>query len=95
MVTCSNRVSAIEIAGPIVDDLIALEREGVVVYDALTQREVRVLAPVIGGIADNPRASEMTNHLGSSAKLFCRKCDVSLLLFSYEYAPTHIFFLSN
>ena len=83
VLTCSNRVSAIEMAHPIVDDLLALENEGVVVYDALNQREVLVVAPVISGIADNPRASEMSNHLGNSANLFCRKCEVSIMLQSH------------
>ncbi len=70
VLSCSNRIPAIEMAGPIVDDLTVLEQEGVVVYDALTKRDVLVVAPVIGGITDNPRGSEMTNHLGSTAKHF-------------------------
>ncbi len=65
---CSNQVSALEMAAHLVDDLLKLENGGVVTYDAYLQQEV---------LADNPRASELCNHQGSSARLYCRICKVS------------------
>jgi len=35
---------------------------------------VLVIAPVLCGICDNPRASELTNHMGWSANRYCRMC---------------------
>lgn len=76
---CSNRSSSLEIVQPIVDDLMLLEK-GVIMYDAYLQTEVLVLAPVIAMLCDNARASEIVNHLGSRARKFCRKCNVSLIV---------------
>ena len=64
-------------AGAIVEDLLLLE-EGVVMYDSALDREVFVVAPVLVIIADNPRHSELINHLGSSAKLICAAVHVHL-----------------
>ena len=75
-ISCSNRLSAIEMSRPIVDDLLALEK-GVRMFDALTNSEVLVIAPVICALCDNVRASEIVNHLGSKAKRLCRICMVS------------------
>ena len=47
-------------------------------YDASTRGNVFVQCPVLCVVCDNPRASEVSHHLGSSANLFCRKCDVSM-----------------
>ena len=63
-------------APPIVDELKKLEVDGVEGYDAHLQTTVLVVAPVICIICDNPRASEVTNHLGPSSKMFCRMCMV-------------------
>ena len=35
------------------------------------------MAPLMSVICDNPRASELVNHLGSSANKYCRICEVS------------------
>lgn len=78
LICCSNQASAIEMADPMVDDLLKLENEGLVTYDALLGQEVIVIAPLICAICDNPRASEITNHIGSTAKRFCRMCLVSI-----------------
>ncbi len=37
-------------------------------------------------VADNARASELLNHLGSRAKKFCRKCMVSNFVLSVYHA---------
>ena len=74
--TCSNRLSSLEIAGPLVEDLKVLEK-GFVLYDSLLQKDVMVIAPVMAVLCDNARASELLNHLGSRATKFCRRCMVS------------------
>lgn len=69
----SNRVGCLDLAKPLADDLLMLESEGIVTYDALYKEEVLVVAPVICAIADNP---DITNHMGTSARMFCRMCHV-------------------
>jgi hypothetical protein len=59
---------------PISDELLQIELEGVEVYDSHLQQNVLVVAPLMLLMADNPRASELMNHMGSSAKYFCRIC---------------------
>ena len=72
------KVDSIEQAVPIVEELISLEKEGVMAYDALLCKEVIVLAPVLLIACDNPRASEITNNLGPGSRMFCRICMVSI-----------------
>jgi hypothetical protein len=50
--------------------------DGIVMYDALTKKEMFVQCPILCVACDNPRASEFTHHLGCSARHFCRTCDV-------------------
>ena len=73
----SIQVNCIELAMPIVEELKKLEESGVVVYDAFLQREVLAISPILCVICDNPRASEIVNHLGPGSKMFCRMCMVS------------------
>lgn len=47
-------------------------------YDSFTQTEVFVQCPVLCVTCDNPKASEICHHLGSTARHFCRDCDVRL-----------------
>lgn len=75
-VTCSNRTNALQMSESIVDDLKQLEM-GVRIFDTVLKREVMVVAPVICLLCDNARASELLNHLGSTANKLCRICDVS------------------
>lgn len=63
-------------AEPIVKNLLKLEK-GVPMYDAHSQERVLVIAPLLLIIADNPMASELCNHQGSTAKKFCRLCKVN------------------
>ena len=77
LMTCSNRVDVLEMVEPIIPDLRMLETTGLTTFDVSLQQEVLVIAPVLLGMHDNPRASEVVNHTGSSANLFCRMCMVS------------------
>ena len=81
LVSSSNKVDCIQQSEPLVKDLILLEEKGLLVHDAFLNKKVLLIAPVLGVFADNPRASEVSNHLGVSALLYCRKCKVS-----YNYA---------
>ena len=63
---------------PISDELLHLELEGTEVFDSYLQENVLVVAPLMLLMADNPRASELINHMGSSTKHFCRICLVHI-----------------
>ncbi len=78
-ITCSNQVSPLDMAKPIVSDLLRLE-QGVRMYDAHLQQEVMVVAPILAVLADNPRHSELLNHAGGNANMYCRMCLVSSLM---------------
>ena len=80
LMTCSNRVDVLEMVEPIIPDLRMLETTGLTTFDVSLQQEVLVIAPVLLGMHDNPRASEVVNHTGSSANLFCRMCMVSCII---------------
>ena len=69
-------------ASPLVEKLKLLESNGVQAFDAHLQVTVLVVAPVICIICDNPRASEITSHLGPSARMFCRICMVCIVIVS-------------
>ena len=63
---------------PIVDELNMLEKDGVLLYDAFLQKEVLAVSPVLCITCDNPRASEVTNHMGPGSRKFCRMCMVHI-----------------
>lgn len=90
LITASNKVKTLELAEPIVKDLIKLER-GVVMYDAYFQKKVVVVAPVLCIMADNPRSSELLNHGGSSARKFCRICQVKHCVPFVTLKTNHLF----
>ena len=69
-------MSVLEMAEPITNELIHLEREGTEVYDGHLQCNVLVVAPILCAICDNPRASEMVNHMKGAAIKLCRICNV-------------------
>ena len=71
----------LDMSKPISEDLVKLEKEGVIVYDALYK--VLVIAPLMCIICDNPRASELLNHLGSSASVWLVKLCVYTIYFSF------------
>lgn len=74
---CSDVASAVDMAEALVPELISLAEKGVTAYDAFMQQQVIVLSPLMCILADNPRASELLNHLGGSARRYCRMCMVS------------------
>ena len=78
-VCCSNKLSILDMAQPIVTEMILLEERGIVVYDAHLKKDVLVLAKPMFCMCDNPRAAEISSHLGSSAKRYCRKCQVAII----------------
>ena len=74
-ICCSNEVSAVDMIPEIGKQLKALEN-GFEAYDAYLQSKVFVFSPVLCVCADNPRHSELLNHLGSTANKYCRMCMV-------------------
>ena len=64
--TTSNKVSLLDQCVPIVEELLLLESEGIDVYYAFSNCQVRVVAPLLYVIYDNPRAKELCNQLASS-----------------------------
>ena len=76
-ICCSDSVTPLDMAGPICAELQMLESEGVEMYDAKSSERILVVAPLMIVICDNPRASELVNHVGSSANRYCRVCEVS------------------
>ena len=73
--TTSNQISPLEMVEPLVKEYVNLEKNGLVTYDAHRGKTVLVIAPLI---CDNPRASELLNHLGATARHYCRICMVSI-----------------
>ena len=65
-ITCSNEVSALDMVTALVPDFQKLEK-GIEMYDAHLQKNVLVVAPLLFLLADNPRHSEILNHLGGRA----------------------------
>ena len=64
------------------DVIILLKTEleqGIIMYDAVTKKEVFVQCPILCIVCDNPRTSEVAHHMGSSANHFCRACDIGFL----------------
>lgn len=90
LLCCSDTVPFLEMADPIAEEMTQLELEGVEAYDAHLQKKVLIVAPVLCAIADNPRASEMVNHMGGCANRFCRICTVRHI---YVYTVKTVFYL--
>ena len=72
---CSNKVPATDMTAALVKELLELQN-GVIVFDAYMNQDFFLIALVMCILADNARASELTNHLGATAKRFCRICMV-------------------
>ena len=78
-VCCSDKVTPLEKREQIVFELNVLEKTGIEVCDATcsTCTIALVIAPFVLIICDNPRASELLGHLGSTALKYCRICMVT------------------
>ena len=72
----SDSVSTLEMAKPIANELLCFENEALQVFDAALQRNVWIITPLLFCICDNPSASELLNHRGSTAWKFCHMCMV-------------------
>lgn len=72
-------------AEPLAQDLLKLETEEIVTFDADLGRDVLVVVPVLCVLCDNPRASELLNHSGSAANNFCRMCNIGETLSIPKY----------
>lgn len=88
-ITCSNRVSVLDMAAPIVKDLLNLE-EGMEMFDSCLGQEVYVVAPLMCVQSDNPRASELLNHQGGTANLYCRMCTVRVTNHAAQPHSLHV-----
>jgi len=75
--SCSDTATAVDMAESLVPELLTLAENGMEAYDALVEQKVIVVCPLMCILADNPRASELLNHLGGSARRYCRMCMVS------------------
>ena len=53
---------------PVIPDVVQLETTGITTYDAHMQEDVLVVAPILLGMHDNPRASEIVNHFRVSCQ---------------------------
>ena len=71
-----------EMAVPLVQEFNALEREGIVVFNAFLQCKVIVVAPILSFLCDNPRGAEICSQLGATAVMYWRICTVSATLHS-------------
>ena len=69
-VSCSDSISPLDLSGPIAQELATLETEGTLVFNAYFQEVVLVIVPLIVIVCDNPRASDLVNHLGSKVLLY-------------------------
>lgn len=76
-VSCTNLMDVLDMTECIAEQLNILESDGIEVYDSYYKENVLVVAPLLCVICDNPRASQLLNHLGSTATKFCRFCMVS------------------
>ena len=90
-ICCSDVLSALELSEPISEELKLLEQDGITAFDAYSQQEVLVIAPLIFIVCDNPRASELVNHLGSKALKYCRFCMVRYSCMLADYLNGHFF----
>lgn len=72
LMSASNKVPELQMAKPIVEDLLILQEE-IFMFDACLQ-DVLVVAPVWAVMGDNPGASEIAGHLTGNPNMFCRQC---------------------
>ena len=78
LLSCSDHAACLDMAVSITDELIQLETSGIEVYDGFLKKDILVMSLVLCIICDNPQASEICSHLGSSVRKFYRMCLVSV-----------------
>ena len=76
-ICCSDKATVLEMAEPIVDEIKVLENDGMLCYNSGFDCSVLIFVHILCIICDNPRASELLNHLGSSANKYCCMCIIS------------------
>eukprot|EP00731_Ephydatia_muelleri_P027586 Em0019g459a len=77
-ICASNKAPVMEMAVPLVQEFNALEREGIVVFNAFLQCKMIVVAPILSFLCDNPRGAEICSQLGATAVMYCRICRVDV-----------------
>lgn len=85
----SNGISAIKQLKPRVKDLLILQ-DGVVMFDALWNQDVLVVALILACLCDNPRVSEIVGDLRGNPNSFCRQCLVSRITCIISALYVHI-----
>ena len=78
-ICCSDKATVIDMSEPIVSEIQVLETTGICCYNGFLMCDVLILVRLMCITCDNPRASELLNHLGASANKFCRMCMVSFI----------------
>ncbi|KAI9492237.1 hypothetical protein BDB00DRAFT_729989, partial [Zychaea mexicana] len=73
LIAVHNKLTALEMLPFIVEDLCELEK-GVVMFDAASNQDVLVVAPLCFISADNPRHAELVCSKGLASTFPCRKC---------------------
>ncbi|KAL5474767.1 hypothetical protein EMCRGX_G026770 [Ephydatia muelleri] len=77
-ICASNKAPLMEMVVPLVQEFNALEREGIVVFNAFLQCKVIVVAPILNFLCDNPSGAEICSQLGATAVMYCRICTVDV-----------------
>ncbi|KAI9144020.1 hypothetical protein BKA69DRAFT_1036375 [Paraphysoderma sedebokerense] len=70
----SNRANVQALLKPIAEEIYQELEKGIECFDAYIQEDVLVVCGLFATLADNPRASELCQHLGPSANKSCRFC---------------------
>ena len=70
--SCADLMDVLDMTECVAQQLKQLELDGIMVYDSYCKETVLVIAPLLCIICDNPRATQLLNHFGGSAKKFCQ-----------------------
>ena len=79
LLCASNTATAVDMMSAVVKDLCTLEK-GVEMFDAKSNQNVFVIAPVLVILCDNPRASQILGHMTGGPIMFCRVCKVCTVI---------------
>ena len=78
LLCASNTTTAVDMMSAVVKDLCTLEN-GVEMFDAMFNQNVFVIAPLVI-LCDNPRASQILDHMTGGPIMFCRVCKVCTVI---------------